>query len=118
VWFKVRFGLLYYGRYALAVAFVAVVGLYVGDDMVAGIYYRLRAVVKLPRLARLYTYSCIGVGGAVVGVVAQKLGANEMAVFIYLFAVGIGWLVFILFGFPGMMLFYFLFAQIAYGVFF
>jgi hypothetical protein len=41
-----------------------------------------------------------------------------MAVFIYLFAVGIGWLVFVFFCFPGMVLFYFLFAQVAYGVFF
>ena len=86
--------------------------------MVAGIYHCLRTVVELPRLAGLHAYSRIGVCWTVVCVVAQKFRTNEMAVFIYLFAVGIGWLVFVFFCFPGMMLFYFLLAQLAYGVFF
>jgi hypothetical protein len=72
----------------------------------------------LPRLAGLYTDAGIGVGRAVVRVVAQKLRTNEAAVFIYLFAVGIGRLIFILFSFPRMVLFYFFLAQVAYGVFF
>jgi len=42
----------------------------VGDYMVARIYYRLRGVVQLTGFAGLYTDARIGVGGAVVGVVA------------------------------------------------
>jgi hypothetical protein len=70
MWCKIRFGLFYYCGYTLAVALIAVVGLYVGDNMMARIYYGLRAVVQLPRLAGLYTDARIGVRRAVVCVVA------------------------------------------------
>jgi hypothetical protein len=86
--------------------------------MVAGVNYCLRAVVQLPWFTGFYTDAGIGVGGAVVCVVAQKLRANEVTVFIYLFAVGIAGLIFILFSFPRMVLFNFFLPPIAYGVFF
>ncbi len=84
----------------------------------AGVYYRLCRIVHLTRLAGLYTDARIGVGGAVVRVVAQKFRANEMAVFIGLFAVSIGWLIFVFSCLPRMVLFYFFLAQVAYGLFF
>jgi hypothetical protein len=53
-----------------------------------------------------------------VGVVAQKLRTNEMAVFIGLFAVAVSGLPFVLLGFPGMVLFYFFLPQVTNGLFF
>src|SRR5690606_17845766 len=85
------------------------IGFHMGDHMMGSIHAGLSQVVELSGLARFYCDACIGIGGAIVGVVAEKFRALLISgLFVLEFGRLRGMHLLMGFRFPVLMLFYFL----------
>src|SRR5690606_10524190 len=85
------------------------IGFHMGDHMMGSIHAGLSQVVELSGLARFYCDACIGIGGAIVGVVAEKFRALLISgMFFLAFGRPGGGHPIIAFRSPAVMLFYFL----------